>query len=75
MQENDAINIERMYNLTTLLICYPVAGEVKESFLHLLPRKRLLLIVYVLAFSWFVNGASYYGLTLAAGHIGNDILA
>jgi len=50
-----------------------VAGEAKESFLHLLPRKRLLLIVYVLAFSWFVNGASYYGLTLAAGTIGTDL--
>ena len=33
-------------------------------------RKRLIWIVYILAYIWFVNGASYYGLTLASGDIG-----
>ena len=30
-------------------------------------------IMAVLAFNWFVNGATYYGLTLASGDIGMKI--
>merc|ERR1719427_1458748 len=49
------------------------ADSVKEYLSDLLNRKHIMKIVYVLAFNWFVNGATYYGLTLAAGDIGTDL--
>ena len=37
-------------------------------------RRKLVVCVYILAYNWFVNGASYYGLTLASGNIGKGNL-
>jgi len=44
-----------------------------DSALKLFSKKRLLAVTLILCYNWFVNGASYYGMTLAAGDIGTDI--
>jgi len=44
-----------------------------ETLRDLLSRRRLLSVVYILCYNWFVNGATYYGLTLASGDIGTDL--
>ena len=38
-----------------------------------LSRRRLSGTTLILFYVWFVNGASYYGLTLAAGALGTNI--
>jgi len=45
----------------------------RDSILKLFTDKRLLGVTLILLYNWFVNGASYYGMTLAAGNIGTDI--
>jgi len=45
----------------------------KDSILKLFTRRRLTVVTLILLYNWFVNGASYYGMTLAAGDIGTDI--
>merc|ERR1711892_215629 len=45
----------------------------QDSVLAMLMNKRLALVTMVLCYSWVVNGASYYSLTLAAGDTGTDI--
>jgi len=44
-----------------------------DSILRLFTSPRLLGVTLILLYNWFVNGASYYGMTLAAGSIGTDI--
>jgi len=44
-----------------------------DSILKLFTRRRLTVVTLILLYNWFVNGASYYGMTLAAGDIGTDI--
>ena len=44
-----------------------------ESVLNLFTGTRLCLVTVVLCYNWFVNGASYYGMTLAAGAMGSNI--
>jgi len=46
---------------------------VNDSILNLFTKARLTSVTLILCYTWFVNGASYYGLTLAAGSIGTDI--
>eukprot|EP00090_Calanus_glacialis_P026736 TRINITY_DN42033_c0_g1_i1.p1 TRINITY_DN42033_c0_g1~~TRINITY_DN42033_c0_g1_i1.p1 ORF type:complete len:484 (-),score=83.47 TRINITY_DN42033_c0_g1_i1:89-1540(-) len=65
-QENVVINLK----------LGPVAADSmasKDSVMQLFTRKRLCLMTLVLCYNWFVNGASYYGMTLAAGTLGTDI--
>jgi len=45
----------------------------KESLLQMFTKKKVSLITIVLCYNWFVNGASYYGMTLAAGTQNMDI--
>ena len=45
----------------------------KDSIKKLFTKKRLTGVTLILCYNWFVNGASYYGMTLAAGDIGTDI--
>lgn len=46
---------------------------INDSILKLFTKKRLTAVTVILCYNWFVNGASYYGMTLAAGDIGTDI--
>lgn len=45
----------------------------RERIWNLLGRKKLTCMLYILSYIWFVNGATYYGLTLASGDIGTDL--
>jgi len=45
----------------------------KESVFQLFAHKKVSLITMVLCYNWLVNGATYYGMTLAAGSQGLDI--
>ena len=45
----------------------------KDSIRNLLRLRKLQLITVITCYNWFINGAVYYGLTLAAGNIGGDI--
>ena len=47
-----------------------ILDSVKEYVWHLYGKDKIMKIMAVLAFNWFVNGATYYGLTLASGDIG-----
>ena len=49
-------------------------SKTAESCLSVFSRRKLVVCVYILAYNWFVNGASYYGLTLASGNIGKGNL-
>jgi len=51
----------------------PASSKPTESLLDMFGRRKLVICVYILAYNWFVNGASYYGLTLASGTIGTDL--
>eukprot|EP00092_Neocalanus_flemingeri_P021469 GFUD01023281.1.p1 GENE.GFUD01023281.1~~GFUD01023281.1.p1 ORF type:complete len:485 (-),score=105.58 GFUD01023281.1:42-1496(-) len=54
----------------------PASSENKsstESVLELFTKRKLFLVTMVLCYNWFVNGASYYGMTLAAGAMGSNI--
>jgi len=44
-----------------------------DSVNKLLSIRRLTGVTLILCYTWFVAGASYYGMTLAAGDIGTDI--
>ena len=44
-----------------------------DSVTMLFTRPRLLGVTLILCFCWFVVGGCYYGLTLAAGHMGTDV--
>eukprot|EP00092_Neocalanus_flemingeri_P011334 GFUD01012213.1.p1 GENE.GFUD01012213.1~~GFUD01012213.1.p1 ORF type:complete len:487 (-),score=98.48 GFUD01012213.1:68-1528(-) len=44
-----------------------------DSVQDLFKENKLFMITLALCYTWVVNGASYYGLTLAAGDIGTDI--
>ena len=50
-----------------------ILDSVKEYVWHLYGKDKIMKIMAVLAFNWFVNGATYYGLTLASGDIGMKI--
>jgi len=50
-----------------------VVNQGRDTILMLFTKRRLTSITLILLYNWFVNGASYYGLTLAAGSIGTDI--
>lgn len=51
----------------------PPSSQGVDTVGRLLSRKRLRGVTLILFYNWFVNGASYYGLTLAAGAMGTDI--
>ena len=44
-----------------------------DNVMNLLYKRRLCLVTLILCYNWFVNGASYYGLTLAAASTGLDV--
>ena len=48
-------------------------SQTKESVLTLFTSPRLLPMTLILCYTWFVVSGCYYGLTLAAGHMGTDI--
>ena len=48
-------------------------GNIGDSVTMLFTSPRLLGVTLILCFCWFVVGGSYYGLTLAAGHMGTDV--
>jgi len=50
-----------------------VANKVDDSITCMLSRRKLCIVTSILCYNWFVNGASYYGLTLAAAATGYDI--
>jgi len=47
--------------------------QARDAVAMLLTRRRLSGTTLILFYVWFVNGASYYGLTLAAGALGTNI--
>ena len=52
------------------------SGKKADSLKDLFTHPTLLLLTLIQLFSWFVNGATYYGLTLAAGSgYENDLVA
>ena len=51
----------------------PVSSSSSESVISLFTSPRLMTVSLILCFCWFVVGGCYYGLTLAAGHMGTDI--
>merc|ERR550517_622863 len=57
-------------NLKPTPTCSPKA---RDALSMLLTRRRLSGTTLILFYVWFVNGASYYGLTLAAGALGTNI--
>ncbi|XP_023347368.1 solute carrier family 22 member 15 [Eurytemora carolleeae] len=60
-------------NLISSLKQSSVVGLPRERIWNLVGRKRLTCLLYILCYIWFVNGATYYGLTLASGDIGTDL--
>merc|ERR1719369_2457748 len=66
---NGAANIKVLSSVKT----GASAVREKETLHDLMGRRRLLSVIYILAYNWFVNGATYYGLTLASGDIGTDL--
>merc|ERR1719209_1262988 len=57
-------------NLKPMPTCNPQA---RDAVAMLLTRRRLSGTTLILFYVWFVNGASYYGLTLATGALGTNI--
>ena len=51
----------------------PVIVQASDSVISLFTSPRLTTVSVILCYAWFVVGGCYYGLTLAAGHIGTDI--
>jgi len=50
-----------------------VGTKANDNVSSLLSTRKLCLVTSILCYNWFVNGASYYGLTLAAAATGYDI--
>lgn len=59
----------------THLKTVPTTGSLqsKESLRSLFRSKSLVKVLCILCYNWFVNGAAYYGLTLASGEISSDL--
>ena len=58
-----------------LRLCNPTVEmkTKKDSIRNLLRFRKLQLITLITCYNWFINGAVYYGLTLAAGDISGDV--
>ena len=50
-----------------------ISNEANESVKTLFTSPKLAPVTLILCYTWFVVAGCYYGLTLAAGHIGTDI--